>query len=259
MDKAIVCALMIGRKGSVGFPGKNTYPVLGRPMAAYPLMAAKASRYVDRVYVSTDAPELMDLAREQGAELVERPPELATREALGSDVFAHGYFEIKQRIAAEGLRIEFLVLLHANSPTLTAGMIDQGVDILRNNETFDSAVTTSVYNMWSPLRARKLGPDGCLYPMVPFEAFGDPRTLNCDRDSQGDVHFADMAISVVRPRCLENMDGGLLPQKWMGQRIAPIASSAGCDVDYEWQVPMVEYWLISRGYSETETPYDWTA
>ena len=250
MRKAIVCALMIGRKGSVGFPGKNTYPVLGRPMAVYPLMAAKSAKFVDRLYVSTDAPELMELAQEQGAELIERPPELATKEALGADVFVHGYFEIKRRIATEGLKVEMMVLLHANSPTLTGDLIDRGIEILRHNETFDSAVTTSVYNMWSPLRARKLGSDGCLHPMVPFETFGDPHTLNCDRDSQGDVHFADMAISVVRPRCLENINEGLLPQKWMGQRIAPILSVGGCDVDYEWQVPMVEFWLRKNGFQE---------
>jgi CMP-N-acetylneuraminic acid synthetase len=28
-----VCALMIGREGSVGFPGKNLTTVLGRPLA----------------------------------------------------------------------------------------------------------------------------------------------------------------------------------------------------------------------------------
>ena len=73
--------------------------------------------------------------------------------------------------------------------------------------------------------------------------FGDPKNLNCDRDSQGDVWFADMGLSVVRTNCLEDMENGLLPQKWMGQKIAPIPSWGGCDIDYEWQIPMVEFWL----------------
>ena len=169
---------------------------------------------------------------------------------MGEDAFAHGYNEIKRRLKKEGLDIELVVLLFANGATLNKDLIDQGVDILRNDESFDSAVTTSVYNMWSPLRARKLDADGCLHPMVPFETFGDPRTLNCDRDSQGDVHFADMAVSVVRPKCLENLSGGLLPQKWMGQRIAPIPNWGGCDVDYEWQIPMVKFWLRKHGIQE---------
>ena len=250
MSKSIVCALMIGRKGSIGFPGKNIYPVLGRPLATYPLLAARNSQHVERIYVSTDSPEIMMITKEHDAELIERPPQLATKQALGEDVFAHGYHEIKRMLAKEGLDIELMVLLFANAATLNSDLIDMGVDILRRNETFDSAVTTSVYNMWSPLRARKLGEDGCLRPMVPFESFGDPRTLNCDRDSQGDVHFADMSISVVRPECLERMEQGLLPQKWMGRRIAPIPNWGGCDVDYEWQVPMVEFWLRNHGFQE---------
>jgi hypothetical protein len=250
VGKSIVCALVIGRKGSIAFPGKNVYPVLGRPLVTYPILAAKNSTNVDRIFVSTDCPEIMGIAKGHDVELIERPPELATKQALGEDVFAHGYHEIKNRLAKEGLDIELLVLLFANAATLNSDLVDQGVDVLRTNENFDSAVTTSVYNMWSPLRARKLGADGCLRPMVPFESFGDPQTLNCDRDSQGDVHFADMALSVVRPECLENMTQGLLPQKWMGQQIAPIPNWGGCDVDYEWQVPMVEFWLRKHGFQE---------
>ena len=69
------------------------------------------------------------------------------------------------------------------------------------------------------------------------------KTLNCDRDSQGDVYYADMSVSVVRPKCLEEMKNGLLPQKWMGKVIAPIKSEAGFDLDYEWQGPLAEYWI----------------
>jgi len=243
---------MIGRKGSVGFPKKNIYPVLGRPLCTYPLLAAKESKQVKRIFVSTDCPGISNIARNHGAELIERPSELASKEALGEDAFAHGYYEIKKLLSEEGLGIELVVLLFANGATLNKDLIDKGVDILRKDKSFDSAVTTSVYNMWSPLRARKLKEDGCLHPMVPFEIFGDPRTLNCDRDSQGDVHFADMSVSVVRPGCLESLADGLLPQKWMGQRIASIPNWGGCDVDYEWQIPMVEFWLRKHGIQEAK-------
>ena len=60
--------------------------------------------------------------------------------------------------------------------------------------------------------------DGTLKPFVKFEYFGNPKTLNCDRDSQGNVYFADMSLSIVRPKCLENLKDGLLPQKWMGKK-----------------------------------------
>jgi hypothetical protein len=246
----VIAALLIGRAGSTGFPGKNLYPILGRPLAAYPLMAARESRYVDRLYVSTDSPELMELGRQHGAELIERPSELATKQALGEHVFVHGYREIVRRLAGSGGSPELIVLLFANAATVSAELIDRAVEALRADERLDSAVTVSEYNMWSPLRARRVGKDGCLEPFVPFETFGDPRTLNCDRDSQGSVYFADMGLSVVRPHCLEHLEDGLLPQKWMGRRIHPIVSWGGCDIDYEWQVPMVEFWLRKHGFKE---------
>ncbi len=243
----MIPALMIGREGSTGFPGKNLYPVLGRPLCAYPLLAAKQSQGVDRVYVSTDSPRIKEIAREHGAEIIDRPPELCTAAALGEDAFAHGYRVIRDRLAEVGHTLEMIVLLFANVATVTGELIDQGIEILRNHPEFDSATSVSRYNMWSPLRARRLKEDGCLHPFVPFETFGDPATLNCDRDSQGDVYFADMGVSVVRPHCLEHLEQGLLPQKWMGQKIAPIHSWGGCDVDYEWQIPGVEYWLKKHG------------
>lgn len=246
----MIAALMIGRAGSTGFPGKNFYPILGRPLAAYPLLAAQASRYVDRLYVSTDSPEIMAIGRQFNATLIERPPRLATKEALGEHVFVHGYQEIARLLATSGERLELVVLLFANAATVTADLIDQGIEALRADATLDSAVTVSEYNMWSPLRARRVGSDGCLQPFVPFETFGDPRTLNCDRDSQGSVYFADMGVSIVRPACLDNLEAGLLPQKWMGQKIHPIVSWGGCDIDYEWQVPMVEYWLRKHGITD---------
>ena len=141
------------------------------------------------------------------------------------------------------VKIEFLILLFANSVTVSAKMLNQGVNFLRKNPSFDSAVSTSVYNMWSPLRARKLNKKGALVPFVPFKTFGNPKTLNCDRDSQGDVYFADMSCSIVRPKCLENMKNNLLPQKWMGKKIAPIKSWGGLDIDYEWQLPQAVHWL----------------
>jgi CMP-N-acetylneuraminic acid synthetase len=250
----VIAALLLGRGGSTGLPGKNVRPVLGRPMMAYPLIAANRSRHVERIYLSTDDEQIAGIGREYGAELIERPPELASPEALGEDAYKHGFHVIQERLAAEGNELEMLALLFANAPTVSGELIDQGVETLRADPSMDSAVTVSRYNMWSPLRARKLEDDGTLQPFVPFETFGDPATLNCDRDSQGDVLYADMGLSVVRPHCLERMEEGLLPQKWMGQRIAPIESWGGCDVDYEWQIPGVEFWLREHGMADAEEP-----
>jgi len=241
----MIAAILMGRKGSKGFPGKNLHKVLNHPLAYYPMKAAKGCSEIDKIYLSTDDERLMRLAAENGIEIIKRPHELCTDESLGEHVYMHAYNTVKKELRAEN--IELVVLLMCNAPTITPQTISEGIRILREHPEYDSAVTVSKYNMWSPLRARKIGDDGMLHPFVPFETFGDPKTLNCDRDSQGDVWFADMGVSIVRPRCLENLENGLLPQKWMGQKIYPLKQWGGLDVDYEWQIPQVEYWLRKNG------------
>ncbi len=249
----MIVALLLGRKGSSGFPGKNLYSVMGNPLAYYPMKAALGAPKVEKVYLSTDDEKLMELTVQNDVEVIVRPPELCTDNALGEDAYVHGYYEIKKR--NKTCEIELMILLFCNAPTITSGLINNGINMLIEHPEYDSAVSVSSYNMWSPLRARTIGDEGLLNPFVPFETFGDPKTLNCDRDSQGDVWFADMGVSIVRSRCLEKIDDGLLPQKWMGKKIYPLKQWGGCDVDYEWQVPQVEYWLRKHGFTDDKTTY----
>jgi len=247
-----VAALLLGRKGSLGFPGKNIYKILGRSAMEYPLLAAKGSKYVNKVYVSTDDELIMRIGNKHGVELIRRPPELCTKEALFEDALVHGYLEIKKRL---GETPKYLVILMCNACQIEAAMIDEAIETLENDPKADSAVSVSIYNMWSPLRARRLNNNGYLDPFVPFTTFGDPKKMSCDRDSQGDVYFADMNLSVSRSSCLENISEGLLPQKWMGQKIKPILNWAGGDIDYDWQVPVVEFWLKKHGFTQNKIPH----
>jgi hypothetical protein len=251
----MIAALLCGREGSVGFPGKNLYPVLGRPLMTYPMMAALHSPSIGRCYLSTDSGTYKDLGRQHGFRIIDRPPHLATKEALGEDAFKHGYEVIRDELLAEGENLELIVLLFCNAATISVDVIERGIALLRSRPDLDSAVSVSAYNMWSPIRARREMPDGTLQPFVPFEAMGLGPNINCDRDSQGDVLYADMSVSIVRPRCLEHMEAGLLPQKWMGQRIGPIHQWGGLDVDFEWQIPIVEFWLRKHGFDEENAPY----
>jgi hypothetical protein len=243
----MIVAILIGRDGSTGFPGKNVTSVLGKPMLAWPLLAAGAVGEIERTYVSTDSARIKDIARDCGARIIERPAHLCTKEALGEHAYQHAHQVISAELARENRQPELYVLLMANAPTVSPAQLREGIAVLRARPDYDSAVTVSCYNMWSPLRARKIGADGLLHPFVPFETFGDPRTLNCDRDSQGDAWFADMGVSIVRPRNLDRLEDGLLPQKWMGQKIYPIKNEGGLDVDYAYQMPQAEFWLKAHG------------
>lgn len=239
----MIVAILIGREDSSGYPGKNVTPVLGKPLVAWPLAAVQQVAEIGRIYVSTDSSRIKAVAQEYAARIIERPAHLATKTALGEHAYEHAHQVIATELKREGIEPELYVLLMANAPTISAAQLREGIAALRQHPDYDSAVTVSCYNMWSPLRARKIGADGLLHPFVPFETFGDPKTLNCDRDSQGDSWFADMGASIVRPNNLDRLEDGLLPQKWMGQKIYPIRNEGGLDVDYAYQLPQAEFWL----------------
>ena len=63
----MIVALMMGRAGSRGFPGKNIKKVLGRRLFEYPLIASKNSKYVDKIFVSTDCPIISQISKKYGA------------------------------------------------------------------------------------------------------------------------------------------------------------------------------------------------
>src|SRR6185436_2469513 len=111
----MIPALIIGRKGS-RVKDKNVRPILGRPLALYPILAAKHARSVTDVFVSTDSEKIQEIAVAQGCTYIERPAFLATNEALAEDAFKHGYEAI---VAQARDPIEFIVLLFANGATIT--------------------------------------------------------------------------------------------------------------------------------------------
>ena len=237
-------AIIIGRKGSKGYPNKNILKVDGKRLCEYPIIAAKNCKEISKVYVSTDCPTIKKISKKHNCTIINRPKNLTNSKALGDHVFEHAYFEVKKKSKR---KINFVALLFANAPLVTSKLLTNAINKLKKNKKADSVVSTSIYNMWSPLRARKLNKSGFLRPFVPFSTFGNPKTLNCDRDSQGNVYFADMSLSLVRAKCLEKLDKGLLPQKWMGKNILPIECYGGLDVDYEWQIPQVKFLLKKNG------------
>ena len=97
----MICALMIGRAGSKGFPKKNIKKVLGRRICEYPLIACKNSKYVNKIFVSTDCPIITKISKKYGAICLDRPKILTTDKALGEDVYKHGFLQIKKFFRVE--------------------------------------------------------------------------------------------------------------------------------------------------------------
>ena len=140
----MIAAILIGRKGSSGLPGKNTREVEGHPMVWWPLCAADQCPDVDRIYVSTDDPEIVVISESFGSRIIERPAYLASNDALGEDAFTHAHSVVQADAQQEGTQVEMYVLLMANAVTVTSEQIREGITVLRERPDLDSAVTVSV-------------------------------------------------------------------------------------------------------------------
>mgnify|MGYP001467318807 CR=1 FL=1 len=66
----MIVALMIGRAGSKGFPGKNTKKVLGKHLCEYPILACKKSKFVEKIYVSTDDVKIKRATKKHKVEFI---------------------------------------------------------------------------------------------------------------------------------------------------------------------------------------------
>ncbi len=112
-----VLAIITARGGSKGVPRKNIRVVGGKPLIAYSIEAARSSSCVDRVILSTDDPEIAEVAARYGCEIpFMRAPVLASDEARSADVV------LDALVRCPGF--DYFVLLQPTSPLRTAADID---------------------------------------------------------------------------------------------------------------------------------------
>ena len=125
-----ILAVIPARGGSKGIPGKNIIEVAGRPLIAYTLEAAKNSRFIDYVLVSTDSEEIADAARKYGGEVpFLRPDELASDTAKTIDAVLHCVKEMEKL----GKSFDTVILLQPTSPLRTAKDIDGAIELFFKN------------------------------------------------------------------------------------------------------------------------------
>ena len=237
--------LLIGKDKSTGLPGKNVRHLLGRPMAEYGFMAARAAG-VDRLYASTDSLEIAAIGKRYGAHHIPRPADLATPESLTEDVLVHA-FDAMEKDA--GQQIDMVVLVFANAPAIDINLIREGIDVLSRDDSFDSAFSVVNYNMFSPARARRVNEDGSIGSFIDLSLLDNVSSI---RDSQGDAYFCDLSVQVLKRRCFTHMDEGMQPFKWMGRKSYALHNDYGFDADAEWQVLVLEHWLRQRGFSDAD-------
>ncbi len=127
-----VIGLVTARGGSKGIPGKNIRLVAGKPLIAHTIEAAKASRRLDRVIVSTDDDAIARVALQWGAEVpFRRPAELAGDTSSHLDVLLHAAQWWEDH---GGHGDDYLVTLQPTSPLRLPADIDGAVELALSRE-----------------------------------------------------------------------------------------------------------------------------
>ncbi len=186
-----ILAIIPARGGSKGIPGKNLYPVAGKPLIAHTIKHALEARSVDRVVVSTDDSEIGEVAEQYGAEVVWRPAEISGDLASSESALLHVHDRFMQR---ENVEPEVLVFLQATSPIRSSVDIDEAVKQFLDEE-LDSLFSASPAHgfVWE-LRGESLQPLTYDYRRRPM------------RQEIGERLMENGSFYVLRPKIL--VDGG---------------------------------------------------
>lgn len=119
------------RGGSKRIPRKNVKPFMGKPMVAYSIENALATGLFEEVMVSTDDPEIVEVAKQYGASVpFLRTEKTANDYATLADVIR----EVLEMYAQQGKHFDNICLLLATSPLLESKSINEAYDKLINSE-----------------------------------------------------------------------------------------------------------------------------
>ncbi len=123
-----ICA----RGGSKGVPNKNVRELAGRPLIAHSILQARESGLFDAVAVSSDSENILEVARQWGADYqIRRPDDLASDTAAKVPAIRH-CLEEAERIS--GIRCSVFVDLDATSPLRSVADIHGAVALLESQK-----------------------------------------------------------------------------------------------------------------------------
>lgn len=145
-------AIIPARGGSKRLPRKNILDLNGKPLISYSIEAGLQCKYIDKVIVSSDADEILDISRKFGADTIIRPDSLAIDTATSFDVIKHTIENIEN--------YDYVILLQPTSPLRNNNHIDEAIELL---ETKNADAIVSVCEMdHSPLWSNMLPKDGSM-------------------------------------------------------------------------------------------------
>ena len=138
-DKPKVLGVVGARSGSKSIPHKNIKPLLGKPLMAWIIEAAKASKYTTRLILSTDSPEYAEVGKKYGAEIpFMRPAELVKDSVPDFDFLYHAATWMRDNASFQA---DIILRLPPTTPLCRPEHIDACVKLLIDNPEADSSRT----------------------------------------------------------------------------------------------------------------------
>lgn len=192
--KPEVLAVIPARGGSKGIPRKNIRNFAGYPLIAWSIAAAKQSRSVTRVLVSTDDEEIAAVARQFGAEApFLRPAELAQDASPDLPLFEHALNWLEEN---EHYRPDVIVQLRPTSPIRPRACVDDAVKNLLDHRDADCVrgvvpAGQNPHKMWRIPQS-----DGPMTPLL--EVKGVPEPYNAPRQILPPVYWQTGHIDAIR-------------------------------------------------------------
>jgi len=141
-------AIIPARSGSKGIINKNITLVGERPLIYWTIEEAKSSGIIDRVIVTTDSPEIADVAMQSGAEVpFLRPAKLAQDDTPGITPILHA---IEWLATYDNYYPGMVMMLQPTSPLRQSDDIINAVQLANehNADAVVSATTTSQHPYW---------------------------------------------------------------------------------------------------------------
>lgn len=229
---ARVIAFIFARGGSKGVPRKNLRLLASKPLLAYAIEAARCSRWIQRVIVSTDDPEIAETARRFGAEVpFMRPPELARDDTPEWLAWRHAISTVQ----AAGETFDVFVSVPPTSPLRVAEDVDRCIQELLASDA-DAVIT---------VREAERNP---YFNMVTLDERGyarqvmkQPGTLGRRQDAPTVWDVTTVAYA-VRPEFVMSANG-LFEGK---VRAVVVPRERALDIDTELDLEIAEFLLQKR-------------
>lgn len=225
------------RSGSKSIPNKNIRPLLGKPLMAWIIEAAKQSKCITRLILSTDSKEYAAIGRQYGAQTpFVRPTELANDSASDIDFLTHAVTWLEDN---EHYKADIILRLPPTTPLCLPQSIDTCVELLLNDPEATSSRTITPapkhpYKLWKT--------EGeTLIPFIPKELTGFDEPSNMPRQAFVPA-FAHVDVIAVRYDTL--MRNHLLTGKKV--RYHTLAKHNAIDIDTENDFLLAEILLKKR-------------